>query len=33
MEIGKFNFTDKALTEIKNLGVDYIWYTGVRIML
>ena len=28
--VGKFNdFTDKALTEIKNLGVDYIWYTGV----
>ncbi|MFT7352482.1 MAG: glycosidase, partial [Flavobacterium sp.] len=28
--VGKFNdFTDLALTEIKNLGVDYIWYTGV----
>ena len=28
--VGKFNdFTDNALTEIKNLGVDYIWYTGV----
>ena len=28
--VGKFNdFTDKALTEIKNLGVTYIWYTGV----
>lgn len=28
--IGKFNdFTDKALTEIKNLGVTHIWYTGV----
>jgi pullulanase/glycogen debranching enzyme len=28
--IGKFSdFTDKALQEIKNLGVTYIWYTGV----
>jgi len=28
--VGKFNdFTDKALTEIKKLGVTYIWYTGV----
>ncbi|MBC7523949.1 MAG: alpha-amylase family protein [Flavobacterium sp.] len=28
--VGKFNdFTDKALSEIKNLGVNYIWYTGV----
>ncbi|MEY8850107.1 alpha-amylase family glycosyl hydrolase [Psychroserpens sp. XS_ASV72] len=28
--IGKFNdFTDKALSEIKNLGVTHIWYTGV----
>ena len=28
--VGKFNdFTDLALTEIKNLGVTYIWYTGV----
>lgn len=28
--IGKFNdFTEKALEEIKNLGVTYIWYTGV----
>jgi len=28
--VGKFNdFTDKALTEIKNLGVTYVWYTGV----
>jgi len=28
--VGKFNdFTDKALTEIKDLGVTYIWYTGV----
>ena len=28
--IGKFNdFTDKALTEIKGLGVTHIWYTGV----
>jgi glycosidase len=28
--VGKFNdFTDKALSEIKNLGVTYIWYTGV----
>ncbi|MBY0488016.1 MAG: alpha-amylase family protein [Flavobacteriaceae bacterium] len=28
--VGKFNdFTDKALTEIKNLGVTHIWYTGV----
>jgi len=28
--VGKFNdFTDKALTEIKDLGITYIWYTGV----
>ncbi|MCU4162860.1 alpha-amylase family glycosyl hydrolase [Carboxylicivirga caseinilyticus] len=28
--VGKFNdFTDKALTEIKELGVTHIWYTGV----
>lgn len=28
--VGKFNdFTDLALTKIKNLGVTYIWYTGV----
>jgi glycosidase len=28
--VGKFNdFTDKALTEIKNLGVTHIWFTGV----
>jgi glycosidase len=28
--VGKFNdFTDKALNEIKDLGVNYIWYTGV----
>lgn len=28
--VGKFNdFTDKALSEIKDLGVNYIWYTGV----
>lgn len=28
--IGKFNdFTEKALNEIKNLGVSHIWYTGV----
>ncbi|HEY4616918.1 MAG TPA: alpha-amylase family protein [Flavobacterium sp.] len=28
--VGKFNdFTDKALQEIKDLGVSYIWYTGV----
>lgn len=28
--VGKFNdFTDKALSEIKNLGVTYVWYTGV----
>ena len=28
--VGKFNdFTDKALLEIKKLGVTYIWYTGV----
>jgi len=27
---GKFNdFTDKALTEIKKLGITHIWYTGV----
>lgn len=28
--VGKFNdFTEKALQEIKNLGVTHIWYTGV----
>ncbi len=28
--VGKFNdFTDKALDEIKDLGVTYVWYTGV----
>jgi glycosidase len=28
--VGKFNdFTDRALFEIKDLGVNYIWYTGV----
>ena len=28
--VGKFNdFTDNALHEIKDLGVSYIWYTGV----
>ncbi|MBZ4034750.1 alpha-amylase family protein [Flavobacterium sp. 17A] len=28
--VGKFNdFTDTALHEIKDLGVNYIWYTGV----
>ena len=28
--VGKFSdFTEKALQEIKNLGVTYIWYTGV----
>lgn len=28
--VGKFNdFTDKALHEIKDLGITYIWYTGV----
>lgn len=28
--VGKFNdFTDKALAEVKNLGVTHIWYTGV----
>ncbi|KFF11709.1 alpha-amylase family glycosyl hydrolase [Flavobacterium hydatis] len=28
--VGKFNdFSDKALHEIKDLGVTYIWYTGV----
>lgn len=28
--VGKFNdFTDKALEEIKKLGVTHIWYTGV----
>jgi len=28
--VGKFNdFTNKALQEIKDLGVSYIWYTGV----
>jgi len=28
--VGKFNdFTDQALKEIKDLGVTYIWYTGV----
>jgi glycosidase len=27
---GKFNdFTDKALTEIKKLGITHIWYTGI----
>ena len=27
--VGKFNdFTDKALQEIKKLGVTHIWYTG-----
>ncbi|MCF8365304.1 MAG: alpha-amylase family protein [Bacteroidales bacterium] len=27
---GKFNdFTDRALTEIRNLGITHIWYTGV----
>ena len=29
--VGKFNdFTDKALNEIKDLGVTHIWYTGVQ---
>ena len=29
-EVGKFaDFTEKALREIKELGVTYIWYTGV----
>ncbi len=28
--VGKFNdFTDKALQEIKNLGITHIWYTGI----
>ena len=28
--VGKFNdFTDSALTEIKDLGITHIWYTGV----
>ena len=28
--VGKFNdFTDTALTEIKDLGITHIWYTGV----
>ncbi|MDH3323491.1 MAG: alpha-amylase family protein, partial [Flavobacteriaceae bacterium] len=28
--VGKFNdFSDKALSEIKNLGITHIWYTGV----
>lgn len=28
--VGKFNdFTEKALKEIKDLGVTYVWYTGV----
>ncbi|RZJ69604.1 alpha-amylase family glycosyl hydrolase [Flavobacterium sp.] len=28
--VGKFSdFNDKALTEIRNLGANYIWYTGV----
>ncbi len=28
--VGKFNdFTDKALTELKDLGITHIWYTGV----
>ena len=28
--IGKFNdFTEKALTKIKDLGVSHVWYTGV----
>src|SRR5690606_1338085 len=28
--VGKFNdITDRALAEIKNLGVTHIWYTGV----
>ncbi|NCP52432.1 MAG: alpha-amylase [Flavobacteriales bacterium] len=28
--VGKFNdFTEKALKELKDLGVTYIWYTGV----
>ena len=28
--VGKFSdFTDKALKEIKDLGVTHIWYTGV----
>ena len=27
---GKFNsFTDKALREIKALGISHIWYTGI----
>ena len=28
--VGKFSdFTDKALTEIRDLGITYIWYTGI----
>lgn len=28
--VGKFSdFSDKALTEIKNLGITHIWYTGI----
>ena len=28
--VGRFNdFSDKALSEIKNLGVTHIWYTGI----
>lgn len=28
--VGKFaDFSDKALTEIKNLGITHIWYTGI----
>jgi len=28
--VGKFNdFTDKALSELKDLGITHIWYTGV----
>lgn len=28
--VGKFNdFTDKALSEIKSMGVSHVWYTGV----
>lgn len=28
--VGKFNeFTDKALSEIRKLGITHIWYTGV----
>ena len=30
--LGKFNdFTDKALTEIKNLGVTHIWVSSPRV--